>query len=87
MTDTEKQLAILYKEVFGTVSGQLVIEDLRRVFNFDLSIVPRDNNGRIDELEVMRNEGKRSVILHILKTVAKDLDKPESQTETEIRYI
>jgi hypothetical protein len=87
MTDTEKQLAILYKEVFNTVSGQLVIEDLRRVFNFDLSIVPRDNNGRIDELEVMRNEGKRSVILHILKTVAKDLDKPESQTETEIRYI
>jgi hypothetical protein len=87
MTDTEKQLAILYKEVFNTVSGQLVIEDLRRVFNFDLSIVPRDNNGRIDELEVMRNEGKRSVILHILKTVAKDLDKPEPQTETEIRYI
>jgi hypothetical protein len=87
MTDTEKQLAILYKEVFGTVSGQKVIEDLRRVFNFDLSVVPRDDNGRIDELEVMRNEGKRSVILHILKTVAKDLDKQEPQTETEVRYI
>lgn len=69
MTEEEIQLYVDYKELFGSERGKRVLENLTKVFNFGKSIVPRDNNGRIDIFEVMRNEGKRAVIVHILHKV------------------
>lgn len=87
MNDLEKQPFFKYKECFGTDSGKWVLDDLRRKFNFDLSVIPKDNHGMTDIYEVLRNEGKRSVILHILKCVNKDLDKSEPETDKEVKYI
>ena len=87
MTEELRQLVFAYKDCFGTESGKKVIADLKRVFNFELSIIPKDNNGMTDIYEVLRNEGKRSVILHILKVLNKDLDEKEKVTETEQQFI
>jgi hypothetical protein len=87
MTEAEKNLVILYKQVFCTEAGKKVLENLRSVFNFDLSVIPKDNQGRTDIYEVFRNEGKRSVVLHILKKTEKDLNEIKSEPESEEKYI
>lgn len=87
MIESERQLAFNYKDCFGTESGKKVIADLKRVFNFELSIIPKDNNGMTDIYEICRNEGKRSVILHILKVLNKDLDEKEKVIEPEKQFI
>lgn len=86
MTDEEKrevdaeQLIRDYKYTFGSPDGKRVLEDLKRLANYDLVLVPLDNNGRIDSHQVMRNEGNREVVVHILRKIKTDLGKPK-QTE------
>lgn len=82
MTDEEKaeQLIRDYKFAFGSPDGKRVLEDLKRLANYDLVLVPLDNNGRIDSHQVMRNEGNREVVVHILRKIKVNLDKPK-QTE------
>jgi hypothetical protein len=80
MTDEERQLIIDYKETFDNDRGKRVLADLRRIFQFDLSVVPRGDDGHIDIYEVMRNEGRRSVIIHILKKTEKDFDEKKQES-------
>ena len=85
MTDEEKstRLTRAYKRYFGgdDPEGNMILADLKSKAGFDLSIVPLGTDEHIDIYQVMRNEGQRSVIIHILRQVAKDLDKTQ-QTET-----
>ncbi len=82
MTDEEKtiQLVMDYKRTFETLEGKRVLANLRKISRFDLSVIPTGNDGHTDIYEVMRNEGQRSVVLHILKKIETDLSKPK-QTE------
>lgn len=87
MTDEEKkreeaaeQLIRDYKYTFGSPDSERVVGDLKRLANYDLVLIPVDNNGRIDTNQVMFNEGQRSVIVHILRKIKVDLGKPK-QTE------
>lgn len=86
MTDEEKrevdteQLIRDYKYTFGSPDSKRVVENLKKLANYDLVLVPTDNNGRIDSHQVMFNEGQRSVIVHILRKIKVDLGKPK-QTE------
>jgi len=87
MTDEDKkreeaveQLTRDYKYTFGSPDSERVVKDLKGLANYDLVLVPLDNNGRIDSHQVMFNEGQRSVIVHILRKIKVDLGKPK-QTE------
>ena len=84
ITEEEKKEQLIrdYKNTFGSPEGERVLGDLRRHANIDLSIVPTDNNGQIDIYQVMKNEGQRAVVIHILRRIRTDLDKPK-QTKAE----
>ena len=76
----KEQLTRDYKFTFGSPDGKRVVKDLKSLANYDLVLVPLDNNGKIDSHQVMFNEGRRSVIVHILRKIKVDLGKPK-QTE------
>jgi len=70
MTDVEEKQERLnkaYWSVFNSDDGQLILEDLRRLSNYDLSVCPVGNDGHTDIYDVMRNEGKRAVVVHIIR--------------------
>lgn len=71
MTDAEKQKLIDYRETFNGKHGAKVLEDLKKHSNFNYSVVPKDSMGRIDVSEVLRREGQRSVIIHIIRQLEK----------------
>jgi hypothetical protein len=60
----EDQLARIYMEVFNTEPGKLIIEDLKNRCFFDISTIVE--NQMVDPLTMARNEGRRSVLLHLL---------------------
>jgi hypothetical protein len=45
-------------------------------------MVPQDSQGRIDPYEVMRNEGKRAVIVHIENQVNKTFEERQGKALT-----
>ena len=64
-----KQLEYLYKKVFGSDEGALVLEDLRnRCFCYISTVTGSE------PFVVFRNEGMRSVILHIETQLKPDTD-------------
>lgn len=67
-----KQLILDYKFVFSSEEGKRVLADLKKLAKLNLSIVPHDQQGRIDPMAVMRNEGQRSVLVHIYRMLEKD---------------
>jgi len=70
--DEAKQIILDYKYVFETDEGKRVLEHLKKKANFHVSIVPKDNVGRLDVNELVRREGQRSVIIHIDSMLKKD---------------
>lgn len=64
-----------YGEIFATPQGQLVLENLKKLFHID--------SGMFSEsaMELARNEGQRSVVLHIMRA-AKLLDKTATKDAT-----
>jgi len=71
----DKQLIIDYQETFNAESGKRVLADMKKKANYNFAVVPKDNLGHTDIYEVMRNEGKRSVIVHIESMLQKDPNK------------
>jgi hypothetical protein len=78
-TEEDIQLVNAYQNCFVTDSGKMVLADLKRVFKFDLSVIPIGDDSHIDVNRLLRNEGQRSVLIHILTQMAKDLNKPEPE--------
>lgn len=70
--DQAKQLIHDYNFVFTSEEGKRVLADLTRLSKFDYSIIPLDQQHRIDPMAVMRSEGQRSVIVHIYTKLNKD---------------
>ena len=70
-TEDQKQLLISYNEVFNGPHGKRVLKDLMKHANFNYAVVPKDNTGKIDVSEVLRREGQRSVIIHIIRQMEK----------------
>jgi hypothetical protein len=54
---------------------------MKKLAGFNNSVVPVDNHGRIDPYEVMRNEGKRAVIVHIEKQLNKTFESKQEKAE------
>lgn len=79
MTDEEKNLIIDYRNTFESPQGERVLKDLRKIFNFDVSVQPLGIDGHIDSYKVVRNEGCRSVIIHILRKIEKDFDDKKQE--------
>jgi hypothetical protein len=50
----------------------MVKADLRRLAGCDISRVPKGHDGHIDPLEMARQEGQRSVVIHIETMLKKD---------------
>ena len=67
MTEDEQaqQLVMDYKETFLSEHGKKVLVHMKKLARFNVATVPNDFTGRIDPLEVMRQEGMRNVIIHI----------------------
>lgn len=84
MTEEEKKQQLIndYLETFTSSHGQRVLDDLRRLSGFDFSIIPTGNDGHTDVYDVMRNEGMRAVVIHILRKIDTK-SKEERQTESE----
>ncbi len=68
----QDQKTIDYKQCFGSEHGKRTLEHLKKLTKFNIAIIPCDNMGRIDPLEVMRQEGMRSVIIHIENMIKAD---------------
>jgi hypothetical protein len=77
MTEDEKaqQLVNDYKQTFLSEAGMRVKDHMKKMARFDVVIVPQDVTGRIDALEVMRQEGMRSVIIGIETMLKKKPDE------------
>ena len=71
-TEESQQLIIDYQNTFDSEMGRRVLADLKRLSKLNSSFVPIDNEGRIDPLQLMRNEGQRSVLVHIYTKLGKD---------------
>jgi hypothetical protein len=67
----DKQKLIDYNETFNSVHGKRVLKDIMRIANFNYAVVPKDSTGKIDVSEVLRREGQRSVIIHIIRQMEK----------------
>lgn len=65
-----KELHEIYKETFSTKSGKAVLEDLKKNCFFYNSTAPESDV--TDTNKVMRNEGRRSVILRITQLMDGD---------------
>lgn len=75
--DDFKQLIIDYKETFGGIHGERVLERLSKFCNENEPCIVRH-----DALGTAYNEGARSVILHIRKMLNRS---PEERQKTAIR--
>ena len=73
--DEARQLIIDYKQTFLGPHGKRVLEHMKACACFNIAKVPVDNLGRIDPLEVMRQEGMRSVIINIEMMLNTDPDE------------
>jgi hypothetical protein len=80
-TEEDANLILAYQNCFASDSGKIVLVDLKRVFKFDVSVIPIGGDEHIDVNRLLRNEGQRSVIIHILTQMAKDLVKTEPEPE------
>jgi hypothetical protein len=62
-TLNQMEIARLYKKVFDSAEGKLVLQDLTNRFNPQVPAVFEDV--QIDPYRLVMNEGKRSVMFHI----------------------
>ena len=76
----QNQLALDFQKTFDTGSGKQVLANLKKITQDELSVIPIDNNGRIDIHAVMRNEGKRFVMIYIERMLKKNVNE-ERQIE------
>jgi len=70
-----QQLVRDYKATFGADAGKRVLAHMKLMAKYNIASVPNDNMGRIDPYEVMRQEGMRSVIIHIETMLRKKPDE------------
>jgi hypothetical protein len=77
-TLTEEELSRIYMEVFNTDNGKLVIEDLKNRCFAEISTITEGS--LVDPYLAIRNEGRRSVLLHIL-TQLKPFETAEKKEE------
>ena len=73
MTDEEKQLIISYRVCFTDSHGERVLDNIKKISNFNNSVTARDNIGRYDSHEMARREGQRSVIVHIERMINREM--------------
>ena len=69
-----QQLARDYKETFGSEGGKRVLDHMKLLAKYNIAYVPAVT-GVIDPLEIMRQEGMRSVIIHIEMYLNKKSDE------------
>lgn len=75
---SSEELSRVYMNLFNTDEGQLVLEDLRNRAFVKVSTLPE--HGPMCAMTAARNEGRRSMILHIETQL---LPNPEPQTQKE----
>ncbi len=73
LTDKEKQLAISYKETFGSEHGKRVLKNLKMLSNYDIVIWKRDTLGRLDPYDITVRAAKRAMVNHIVQQIEKKL--------------
>jgi CMP-2-keto-3-deoxyoctulosonic acid synthetase len=91
MSEEDIQIIQDYQNCFASDSGKKVLANLKQVFYFDRSVVPIGEDAHIDVNRLIRNEGQRSVLIHILTQLNKQIVQavPEHKPETveEKNYI
>jgi hypothetical protein len=70
--DEKKQLIGDYRNTFGSEEGKRVLANLKSGARYNVAMVPKGHDGHIDIHEMMRQEGKRSMIIHIETMLNKD---------------
>ena len=63
--EKQEQLIRDYSEIFASIQGQRVLDNLKRLSRSDIVVIPKGNDGHTDVYAVCREEGMRSVIVHI----------------------
>ena len=75
----EKQIQAIYRRVFLTDEGRIVLEDLKnRCYGYCPTIM---TGGMVDPLRAMFNEGSRSVVLHIETLLEENEPKLEGEED------
>lgn len=80
--EEKKELALTYQKLFASPDGRLVLNDLKRIARSNEVIKPVDTLGRTDPFEVVRNEGKRAVMVYIDNQLAKTFNQPKQENAT-----
>ncbi len=63
--DKKEQLIRDYNEVFTPIQGQRVLANLKMLSRSEIVAIPKGLDGHTDVYAVCREEGMRSVIVHI----------------------
>ncbi len=63
--EKQEQLIRDYAEVFDSLQGQRVWDNLCKLAHYNVNRIPKDNMGRIDPSAVLVDVGTRKVMLHI----------------------
>ena len=71
-----EQISRIYHEVFNSESGAIVLQDLENRCFAHITTAP--DNIQVDPYSVLKNEGRRSVLLHI-KTMLQPPEMAESE--------
>ena len=72
LLEVEKKIAInqkLYQQVFGTLEGKTVLDDLKKRCFVNQTTMDAD------PIKMGFNEGRRSIYVHIENLINKDLEK------------
>ncbi len=75
--------ALTIQKCFDTPDGKLALKLLEKFCGPDIVRIPTDSMGRIDPLEVMLQEGKRAVMVHIRTLLNKDIHKERQEYANE----
>ena len=73
---TPEQLSAVYKRIFSTDDGMMILEDLKnRCFHY---VPTTPITGQIDSYRSAENEGMRKVVLHIQTMLINEMEQPDA---------
>ena len=75
----QKALAKAFQGLFGSDLGKVVFGALKKFAKSDIVVIPLDDMGRTDPIEMGRNDGKRGFIVYIESMLNKTFNQKEQE--------
>lgn len=69
--ESQKQLRMDYHATFATEAGIRVLEDIKKMANYEIALAPIDGHGRFDSYLLAERTGERNLCSRILQKLKK----------------